>query len=415
MHLQRIRSQLQRPLGQPALDHRDQQVGTRLPEFGISTGFLMRLVETEAADQKQRAHRLDLAAHRRQQPQHIGVMDDGVALLTLQRRALHAVAGIGDGLLIGAVRHGKPLQAHIETCRVHHQEHAVEAAVLLAQQVADGALVLTILQHRRRRGLDPHLLFDRQAMHLVPLADAAILVDEEFRHDEQRYAFHARRRVGKAGQHQMNDILAHVVLAIGDVDLLATNAVVIALRGRRGAERGEVCSGLRFGQVHRAGPFTGIQLRQICCLLLVAADHLERMDRALGQKLAEREAHIRAVPHLVDGGADALRQSLPAIFGIGVEPDPAAFRHRLPGIGKAVRCGDAAVGVAHRSGHVAGMVERRDHLAGELARLVENGIDKVLRDHVIPVQCRHPVQPDKMAKYEFHVVNRCLIHCSISR
>ena len=274
-------------------------------------------------------------------------MDDGIALLTLQRRALNPVTGVGDSLLIGAVRHGKSLQADIETCRVHHQEHTVEAAVLLAQQIADGTLVLTILQYCRRRGLDSHLLFDREAMHFVPLADATILVDQEFRHHEQRYAFHARRRVGKTGQHQMNNILAHIVLAIGDVDLLAANAVVITFRCRRGAERGKVCSGLRLGQVHRAGPLTGIQLRQICRFLLFAADHLQRMDRPLGQKLAERKAHIRAVPHFIDGGADTLWQSLSAIFGISIKPDPAAFRHRLPCLRKTVRCGDTAIGITH--------------------------------------------------------------------
>ena len=55
------------------------------------------------------------------------------------------------------------------------------------------------------------------------------------------------------------------------------------------------------------------------------------------------------------------------------------------------------------------------HLVGLDRVAALDGYDMVSEDLVDAVQCRHPVQPDKMAKYEFHVVNRCLIHCSISR
>ena len=61
----------------------------------------------------------------------------------------------------------------------------------------------------------------------------------------------ARRRIGKPREHQMHDVLGEVVLAIGDEDLLAEEAVgAVALRARRGvvsAPRSEpACGSVRF-------------------------------------------------------------------------------------------------------------------------------------------------------------------------
>ena len=44
-------------------------------------------------------------------------------------------------------------------------------------------------------------------------------VEQEFRHDEQRDPLDAGRRADDARQHQVHDVLRHVVLAVGDEDL----------------------------------------------------------------------------------------------------------------------------------------------------------------------------------------------------
>ncbi len=56
-----------------------------------------------------------------------------------------------------------------------------------------------------------------------------------------------------------------VVFAPGDEDLLAENAIgaVVAALGA-GLQHAEVGAGMRLGQVHRAGPFAGNHLRQVC-------------------------------------------------------------------------------------------------------------------------------------------------------
>jgi hypothetical protein len=102
--------------------------------------------------------------------------------------------------------------------------------------------------------VDAQLVLDRDAAHVVALAQRAVGVDQELRHQEQRDALHAPRRVGQARQHQVDDVVGEVVLAEGDEDLLAEDAVVPSPRARRGCGSAEVGTGLRLGQVHRAGP-----------------------------------------------------------------------------------------------------------------------------------------------------------------
>ena len=93
------------------------------------------------------------------------------------------------------------------------------------------------------------------AAQVVARAERAVGVDEEFRREKQREAARAGRRVGQAREHEMDDVLGHVVLAVGDEDLLAEQAIgsVLGALGP-GPDRVEVGAGLRLGQVHRPGP-----------------------------------------------------------------------------------------------------------------------------------------------------------------
>ena len=84
-------------------------------------------------------------------------------------------------------------------------------------------------------------------------AERAVGVDEEFRREEQREAARAGRRAGQPGEDEMDDVLGHVVLAVGDEDLLAEQAIGSVLGALRpGSDRVEVGAGLRLGEVHGA-------------------------------------------------------------------------------------------------------------------------------------------------------------------
>ena len=74
-------------------------------------------------------------------------MQNRLALLALQWRSLNPVTRVTKRMLIGTVGDGQPLQADIIPGAVHHQEHAIQALLLLAQQIPDGTFILTILQN----------------------------------------------------------------------------------------------------------------------------------------------------------------------------------------------------------------------------------------------------------------------------
>jgi hypothetical protein len=139
-------------------------------------------------------------------------------------------------------------------------------------------------------------VLDAHAVHVVARAQAAILVDHELGHDEQADALDALGRTDDhAGQHQMDDVLGHVVLTIGDEDLGAEDLVrAVGLRLGTGAHGGQVAAGLRLGQVHGAGPLAADQLFQVDGLELVAAGGQQRLDGAVGQQRAQRKAHVGA-------------------------------------------------------------------------------------------------------------------------
>ena len=77
---------------------------------------------------------------------------------------------------------------------IHHDEHVLEAAVLLADQIADRAAVVAVREHGGRTRVDAELVLDRHAVHVVARAEAAVVVDQELRHEEQRDALDAFRR-----------------------------------------------------------------------------------------------------------------------------------------------------------------------------------------------------------------------------
>ena len=202
--------------------------------------------------------------------------------------------------------------------------------------------------------------------------ERAVRLDEEFRRQEQRDAARAGRRVGQSRQHEMDDVVGHVVFAVGDEDLLAGEAIgpVGRALGAR-LDRAEVGAGLRLGEVHRPGPFAGDEAAEIGRAQRVAAIGLERADRAFAEQRTEREAHRRARPHLVAGGGDRVRQAHAAVFRLGGDAGPAGLGPAAIGVAEAGRRGDDPVGAA-RAFAVADDVERRDRFGRELAGFADH-------------------------------------------
>ncbi len=238
---------------------------------------------------------------------------------------LQAVLRVDHCVLIGSFSDGQALQADAQTCLVHHGEHGAHAFVLGAQQIA-GRLV--IVHHAGRVAVDAHLLLDLADRDAVARAKRAVLVHEELRHDKQRDTFDPVRTTRNFCQHQVNDVVRHVVIASRDENLLAGNLIgTVALRFGLGAHQAQIRAAMRLGQVHGAGPFAGHHLGQVFGLLRVGAMGMDRGVGAVGQALIHGEGLVRRREHLSDGRSDQIGHTLTAIFGVAIQTRPTAFFH----------------------------------------------------------------------------------------
>ena len=170
----------------------------------------------------------------------------------------------------------------------------------------------------------------------------------------------------------MDDVLGHVMLAIGNEDLGAKHLVAaVRLRLGTAAHHGQVAAGLRLGQVHGAGPLAADEFFQVHRLQFVGAGGQQRFDRAVGQQRAQRKAQVGAVHHLDAGRADGLGQALAAKVGRVLQALPAAFGKLLEGFLEAGRGRDLAV--AETAGiAVAVKVQRCHHALVELGAFLQH-------------------------------------------
>ena len=329
----------------------------------------------------------------------------GHAGFIANRRTLHAFAGIGQCVLIRALGNTDAFQADIQTGVVHHREHVRQALVGFADQITDGALFLAERHDGRGATVNAHLVLDRSTDQVVTGAQAAIGIDQILRGHEQRNTFDARRCIGQTRQHEVDDVLRHVVLAPGDEDLGTANAIrAIALRHGLAANGTQIRTGLRLGQVHRTGPYAFDHFRQIGILQLFRAMMCNRFDGACGQHRAQRKRDARRFPHFLDGHRHQRRQALAAEFGRAGHGIPTGFDEQLIRVFEAIGGGHFAIfpGTALT---ITDRVDRIDHFGGELARFVHNGLDQIRRTLFEAGQLRDRFKTCQFVHDKLHVAD----------
>src|SRR6266849_10219438 len=215
--------------------------------------------------------------------------------------ALAALLRKRQRLLIGAVGDPDALEPDTEPGLVHHREHALHAAVFLADQVTDRAALVAHRHGAGWRGMHAELVLDAAGVDVVARAERAIGVDQEFWNQEQRNALGARRRIRQSRQHEMHDVIGHVVIAIGDENLGAGDAIAaVGSALGAGAQRADVRSRLRLGELHGAGPLAGHQLFEIDLFQLNAAVGIERLDRTRSEEhTSELQSRVDLVCRLL--------------------------------------------------------------------------------------------------------------------
>ena len=172
-------------------------------------------------------------------------------------------------------------------------------------------------------------MFDGNALEVIAFAQATVVVDQEFRHQEQRNTLHPVGGVGQTGQDHVDDVVGQVMLAVGNEYFLAADAVVIAVAFGLRLDPREIRTGLRFSQVHGAVPLPGNQFFKIRRLEFVRAMGGQQFDRALGQKRAQGEGHVGRIPQFGYRRGDQPRQALAAEFRVEGDAVPATI-DKLP-------------------------------------------------------------------------------------
>ena len=390
--LHRQRGDLQAHLGAKAFNQRHHEFIKAVVRLaGLCVEVVVRDIKRTGRRAGHGPAALGVGAHGHQHAAHIGVVDDGCAAVhgAVHRAALHALAGKRNRFLVSPVRNRNALNTHGKTGGVHHDEHVLQAPVLLAHQVTHctgtslirhtASQTIAVLQHRSGAGFDAQLVLDADALHIVARAQAAVGIHQHFWHHKQADALDAFGRTLYPRQHQMDDVLGHVVLTPGDVNLGAENLVeTVGLRLGPGAHQGQVAAGLRLGQVHGAGPGAGNQLLQVGGFEFVRTSGEQRFNRAVTQQGAQRKAQACSVQHFVASRADDARQALPAPLGRMLQALPATLHKLLKSLLEARGCGDHAM--APCAGvDVALPIQRGYYIAGKFGRFVQNRLRGVQR------------------------------------
>ncbi|MEY9770322.1 hypothetical protein ABIA14_002599 [Sinorhizobium fredii] len=258
--------------------------------------------------------------------------------------------------------------------------------------------------------MNAELVLERMAEEIVAGAERTVRIDEELRHEKERDALRAGWRIRQARQNKVDDVVGEVVLAPGDEDLLAEDAVgAVGAALGTGLEHAQIGAGMRLGQVHRPHPLAGDHLRQEGRLQGIGAMLLDRLDRAHRQRRTQREGHGAAVPHLHGGDMQHVRQVLAAEGFRRRQSVPAALNPAMVEVAPALRCLDRAIDEP-RALPVADLAERRHLFGRKTTGFRQDRIDEILAEFAEGARVHGLGHAGHVLQGECDLVHRCLVH-----
>ncbi|MNF83310.1 hypothetical protein D3C84_656320 [compost metagenome] len=178
----------------------------------------------------------------------------------------------------------------------------------------------------------------------------------------------------------MDDVLGQVLLAAGDEDLGAADAVAaVGLGLGAGADDTEVGAGMGLGEAHGAGPAALVHRRQVGVLQFRAGVGVDGQAGTGREGGIQGEAGVGGVEHFLELHGEHLGHAHAGVVRVAGEPDPAALD--IGGIGFL----EARRGAHHAFAplcafFVAAAVERGDQLAGDLGGFFQDGVGGVAID-----------------------------------
>ena len=198
--------------------------------------------------------------------------------------ALPAHLGVVQRLHVAGVAQHGGADADADPSLVHHVEHASQAAMRRADQMCLTGIVLAEIQETVRGRPIAHLVVEAGHRDIIGLTERAIRVHADLRHDEERDARHAGRRIREFGEHQVNDVLRDVLITARDPHFVAAEPIgPVALRYRAAPDVTERRADIGLGETHRTEVAALIEGRHIKSFLLCGAVRIEQIRGRLGQ------------------------------------------------------------------------------------------------------------------------------------
>ena len=216
------------------------------------------------------------------------------------------------------------------------------------------------------------------------------------------------RSVRQTRQHQVDDVFRHRMIAPGDEDLVAENPVAVAVTLRPRTHHREVRTGLRFGQVHGAGPRTGNHVGQVHRFERVTAVHHDRIDGPLGEQRAQAEREVCRLDHLLHRGGKHQGQSLATVFARKRQAVPAAIDILPVGFLEALGLHHCAI-LDPRALLITAAVERCDSSLRELCGAFQDRPHQVRCSLFQTRQRRDLRHPRMLLEHECDIRYRCLV------
>ena len=306
------------PFRPQALDDRQEQVAHPAGELGVGalldhdgTVSVLGLgdrVELGRRVQDERAQPLGVGLLEHERAADVGVVGDRDARSRLvghlrQVCALDALLGILERVEVagGERRDGLGPDEHARV--LDDVEHLGDAVVDVAEERADGGLLVAEGHLARGADLEPHLVLDVRDVGAVALTQLTRLeVDVELRHDEEREPLGPGAGTLRPGEDEVDDVVDEVGLRRGDEALHALDVPrAVGLLDRLGPSGADVRAGVRLGEDHGCVP--GLVDDVLGQLLLVVGAQVVEQVRERVARGVHVHGRVGAADHL--GGRPA--------------------------------------------------------------------------------------------------------------